>query len=103
MDIFESENAKLLVSALLSLKNERECRDFLEDLMTSKEVVSLSQRLAVAKLLCEKGKYSEVAKLTGASSATIGRVNRCIQYGSGGYRRALENLGAIEGAGGHGA
>lgn len=103
MDIFESENAKLLVSALLSLKDEGECRDFLEDLMTSKEIVSLSQRLAVAKLLCGKGKYSEVARLTGASSATIGRVNRCIQYGSGGYRRALENLGAIEGAGGNGA
>ena len=103
MDIFESENAKLLVSALLSLKNERECRDFLEDLMTSKEIVSLSQRLCVAKLLCEKGKYSDVARLTGASSATIGRVNRCIQYGSGGYRRALENLGAIEGADGNGA
>ncbi len=103
MDIFESENAKLLVSALLGLKDERECRDFLEDLMTSKEIVSLSQRLCVAKLLCEKGKYSEVAKLTGASSATIGRVNRCIQYGSGGYRRALENLGVIEGAGGNGA
>ena len=103
MDIFESENTKLLVSALLGLKNERECRAFLEDLMTSKEIVSLGQRLCVAKLLCQKGKYSEVAKLTGASSATIGRVNRCIQYGSGGYRRALENLGAVKGESGNGA
>ena len=103
MDIFDSENAKMLVSALLSLENERQCRDFLEDLMTSKEIVSLGQRLAVAKLLCEKSKYSQVAESTGASSATIGRVNRCIQYGSGGYRAVLENLGAINGGDGHGA
>lgn len=103
MNIFDSENAKMLVSALLSLKNEQQCRSFLEDLMTSKEIISLSQRLAVAKLLCEKGKYSEVSGLTGASSATIGRVNRCIQYGSGGYRAVLENLGVIDGEAGNGA
>ena len=71
--------------------------------MTSKEIVSLSQRLAVAKLLCEKSKYSQVAESTGASSATIGRVNRCIQYGSGGYRAVLENIGAVKEEGAHGA
>lgn len=95
MNIFDSENTKLLISALLSLKSEQECRNFLEDLMTSKEIVSLSQRLAVARLLCERGKYSQVAESTGASSATIGRVNRCIQYGSGGYRSVLGNLGLL--------
>ncbi len=103
MNIFDSENTKMLVSALLSIKDERQCRDFLEDLMTSKEIVSLSQRLAVAKMLCEKGKYSQVAEKTGASSATIGRVNRCIQYGSGGYLAVLKNLGLIRGEGGNGA
>lgn len=95
MNIFESDNARLLVDALLSLKDAEQCRHFLEDLMTSKEIVSMSQRLTVAKMLCQNSKYSEVANQTGASSATIGRVNRCIQYGNGGYRSVLEGLGCI--------
>ena len=95
MNIFDSDNARMLVAALLSLEDEEQCRHFLEDLMTSKEIVSISQRLAVAKMLCENNNYNQVSQLTGASSATIGRVNRCIQYGNGGYRAVLENLGLI--------
>lgn len=95
MDIFKSDNTKLLMDALLTLKDAEQCRHFLEDLMTSKEIISLGQCLAVAKMLCENSKYSEVAGQTGASSATIGRVSRCIQYGNGGHRSVLQDLGCI--------
>lgn len=95
MNVFDGGSAHMLVAALLSLKNEDQCQRFLEDLMTSREIISMSQRLAVAKMLCEGSKYSQVSRFTGASSATIGRVNRCVQYGSGGYRAAFENLGLI--------
>ena len=93
MNLFDSENVRMLVSALLALESEEQCRYFLEDIMTSRELVSISQRLAVAKLLCENEKYTAVAQKTGASSATIVRVNHCVQYGSGGYRSVLEKLG----------
>ena len=92
MQLFETENGKLLLRALTALSDEAECRAFLEDLLTGREIESVSQRLAVAKLLLGDSRYSEVERLTGASSATIGRVNRCIQYGGGGYRRVLEKL-----------
>ncbi len=102
MNVLDTENSKLLVSALLALKSEGECRAFLEDLMTSREILSMGQRLAVARLLCENEKYSQIAGSTGASSATIVRVNRCIQYGRGGYRAVLESIGAIGGEDGNG-
>lgn len=95
MNIFDNGNVHMLVAALLSLEDEEQCQHFLEDLMTSKEIISISQRLAVAKMLCENNKYSQVSQQTGASSATIGRVNRCIQYGNGGYKAVLEHLGVI--------
>ena len=99
MQLFESENGRLLLRALVCLDSETECRNFLEDLLTGREIESISQRLAVAKLLCAERKYSEVEERTGASSATIGRVNRCIQYGAGGYRTVLEKLGETAGEG----
>lgn len=92
MDVFHSEGAALLIQSILALKSEEECRAFLEDLMTGKEIQDCSQRILVASLLKEGMVYSRIAGATGASSATISRVNRCLTYGTGGYRKVLDRL-----------
>ena len=92
MDVFHTEGAALLVRAILALETEEECRAFLEDLMTGREIQDCSQRILVAKLLGQKLVYSRIAQVTGASSATISRVNRCCTYGAGGYRAVLDRL-----------
>ena len=94
MDVFHGEGAALLVRAILALETEDECRAFLEDLMTGKEIQDCSQRILVAKLLREDLVYSRIAQVTGASSATISRVNRCCTYGAGGYQTVLERIEA---------
>lgn len=81
-----------LVRALLSLENEEECFRLLEDLCTIREVRDLAQRLEVAQMLTDKITYTEIAAQTGASSATIGRVNRALSYGAGGYPIVLDKL-----------
>ncbi|SFH88537.1 TrpR-related protein YerC/YecD [Tindallia magadiensis] len=81
-----------LFRAILALETEEDCYRFFEDICTIKEIQSISQRLAVAKLLKEKKTYTEIEKQTGASTATISRVNRCLIYGSDGYQRILERL-----------
>lgn len=92
MDVFHTEGSALLVQAILALETEEECRAFLEDLMTGKEIQDCSQRILVARMLREKLVYSRIARDTGASTATISRVNRCCTYGAGGYRTVLERL-----------
>lgn len=81
-----------LVKALLLLEDEEECFRFLEDLFTIREVRDLAQRLEVAQMLEDKVTYAEIANRTGVSSATIGRVNRALSYGAGGYRIVLDKL-----------
>ena len=66
-----------------------ECYNFFEDVATINEIKSLAQRMHVAKLLNEKKVYTEIAEITGASTATISRVNKCLNYGSGGYNLIL--------------
>lgn len=78
--------------AVRSLETEEDCYRFFEDICTIKEIQSISQRLAVAKLLKEKKTYTEIEKQTGASTATISRVNRCLLYGADGYQRILQRL-----------
>ena len=92
MDVFRTEGSTLLIDAILSLKDREECRAFLEDLLTGKEIQDCGQRLMVARLLREKMVYSKIAAQTSASSATISRVNRCYTYGAGGYRLVLDRL-----------
>lgn len=94
MELFRGEGADLLVRAMLSLETEAECRAFLEDLMTGKEIQDCSQRILVAKLLRQDLVYSRIARETGASTATISRVNHCRTYGAGGYETVLERLEA---------
>ena len=81
-----------LCKALLSLETEEECFRLLEDLCTIREVRDLAQRLEVAQMLPDKVTYTEIAAQTGASSATIGRVNRALSYGAGGYPIVLEKM-----------
>ena len=77
--------------AILSLKTLEDCQLFFEDVATIKELQAMAQRFRVACLLDEGRNYIEVSETTGASSATISRVNRCLNYG-GGYRMALDYL-----------
>ena len=79
-----------LFEAILSLKNVDECYAFFEDVCTVKEIIEISQRLKVAKMLSAGVNYSTICKETGASTATISRVNKCLLYGSGGYRSVLK-------------
>lgn len=92
MEVFHGEGAELLVQAILALETPAECRAFLEDLMTGKEIQDCSQRILVAKMLGEKQVYNAITAATGASTATISRVNRCCSYGAGGYQLILERL-----------
>ncbi len=78
--------------AILSLKNIDECYSFFEDVCTIKELMDVSQRLEVAIMLNDKKSYQEISKATGASTATISRVNKCLNYGPGGYKTVLDNL-----------
>ena len=86
------KETKSLFKAMTLLKNEEECEKFLSDLFTINEIKSAAQRLEVARLLKEKVTFSEIEKKTGASSATISRVNRALNYGTGGYDAVLEKL-----------
>ena len=79
-----------LIDTLVSISDREVCSDFLEDLCTITEIKSMAQRLEVAKLLSDGNVYSEIAQKTGASTATISRVKRAMDYGSGGYRAILE-------------
>ncbi len=88
----ENQALELLVKAMLELKNEEDCRNFLEDLMTKKEQQDLGQRLLVAKMLTKQTVYSKIVQETGASTATISRVKRCLDYGAGGYSAVLSGL-----------
>ena len=79
-----------LFDAVLKLKSVEDCQKFFEDVCTIKELQDVTQRLQVAKLLVDGKNYQEVSKVTGASTATISRVNKCLNYGSGGYRLVIE-------------
>ena len=81
-----------LLRALLVLTGKEEAKALLDDLCTPKEVQAMAQRLQVARLLREGRTFTDIAERTGASSATIARVNRCLQAGPGGYRTVLDRL-----------
>ena len=85
-----------LFDALLRLQDAEDCRMFLEDLCTIKEVRALAQRLEIARRLDRGDSYLATVQATGASSATVSRVNRCLEYGAGGYRLMLKRLPELE-------
>lgn len=86
------EQLDQLFDAILSLETREECYQFFDDLATMNEISSLSQRLQVAKLLTEGHTYNVIEQETNASTATISRVRRCINYGSDGYKIVLDRL-----------
>ena len=88
----KSDAADHLFEAVLSLKSKEECYDFFEDLCTVNELLSLSQRFEVAAMLRGHKTYQEIAEKTGASTATISRVNRALNYGNDGYQLILERM-----------
>ena len=92
MNFYENEDFKLLVKAIVSIEDEAECISFLDDIMTKKEMADIAQRLMVAKLLSEQTVYNKIVEQTGASTATISRVNRAYNYGAGGYALILERI-----------
>ncbi len=79
-----------LCEAILSLENTDECYAFLEDILTISEIQSIAQRLAVARMLDDGQTYDDIERMTGASSATISRVKRCLTFGADGYRLVLD-------------
>ena len=81
-----------LFEAILALENQEECYRFFEDICTIKQLQSIAQWLQVAKLLRQKKTYSDIEKITTASTATISRINKCLVYGSDGYRLILDRL-----------
>ena len=85
-------NVDYLFKAILSLKTMDECYKFFDDLCTVPELKALSQRLEVAKMLNEGRVYSDIVAKTGASTATISRVNRSLNYGSDGYKVVFERI-----------
>ena len=88
----KNENVDFLFKAILSLETTEECYDFFEDLCTVQELKTLSQRIVVAKMLSEKCVYTDIVEQTGASTATISRVNRSLQYGCDGYDKIFERI-----------
>ena len=88
----DTDEVKNLYKAVVSLKSEEECMAFFEDLCTINEILSLSQRFEVAKMLREQKTYLEIADKTGASTATISRVNRSLNYGNDGYDMVFERI-----------
>ncbi len=88
----KSSETDELFKALMLLENTEECYNFFEDLCTVTELKSLSQRFHVAKLLSEGKTYIEVGELTGASTATISRISKCLSYGADGYNLILKRL-----------
>ena len=87
-----TEAVDYLFQAILSLENKEECYTFFEDICTINELLSLSQRFEVARMLREQKTYLEIAEKTGASTATISRVNRMLNYGTGCLGEVIDRL-----------
>lgn len=92
MEQMHTDSVQRLYRAFARLTTEEDCARFLEDLCTIKEVQDMAQRLDTAVLLDQGKNYQSIAKEVGISTATISRVSRCLNYGSGGYRKVLDDM-----------
>ena len=101
-EFLQDEQVRELADAMLTLSTQEEMLAFFEDIFTIHELQAVAQRLAVARLLRRKVTYQEIAEQTGASTATISRVNRCLTYGAGGYQQILSRLDERDEAAGKG-
>ena len=95
-DLEFKNDLDMLFKAILELQNIEECYKFFEDIATITELKAISQRIQVAKMLKEKKVYTEIAEATGASTATISRVNKCLNYGQDGYNIVLDRIDSKE-------
>ncbi len=93
MHHIENESMDRLFDVILNLESREECYRFFADICTVKELLDIAQRLDVAVLLEQGANYQTIAQQVGVSTATISRVSKCLNYGSGGYRDALKKLG----------
>jgi TrpR-related protein YerC/YecD len=89
---YQREDIDELFRAVLTLQDVEDCYRFFEDICTVNEINAIAQRLQVAKLLSQKKTYNEIEQITGASTATISRINKCLVYGADGYKRVLDRL-----------
>ena len=89
---FRSEAVDLLFQTFLNLESLEECYAYFEDICTIKEILDMAQRLETAILLSEGNSYQKIMEKVEISTATIGRVSKCLNYGTGGYRMAIEKL-----------
>ena len=92
MEKFNKASVEQFFDVILKLETIEECYKFFEDVCTVKEIQDLAQRLDIAVMLSEKSNYNLISQTVGASSATIGRVNKCLMYGSGGYNLAIDKI-----------
>src|SRR5699024_2637338 len=92
IDNLRGEELDKFFEAILSLENKEECYQFFDDVATINEIKSFAQRFHVANLLNDGKKYTEIEEMTSASTATISRVRRCLDFGSGGYKLVLERM-----------
>lgn len=90
MDKLHTAQVDELFEAILTLRTVEECYRFFEDACTVKEIMDIAQRLKTARMLSQGANYAEINRETGCSTATISRVRRCLEYGEGGYRTAIE-------------
>ena len=93
MHKLDKERLQRLYKAVLSLETEEECAAFFEDVCTIQETEAIAQRIEVACQLNKGKSYVDINKITGASTATICRVSRCLNYGSGGYKTVIKRMG----------
>ncbi len=93
---FSSESVDRLFETILNLQSVEECYEYFSDICTIKEVQDMAQRLDAAILLDKGLSYQKIIEKIDVSSATIGRVSKCLNYGSGGYRKAIDRLGDKE-------
>ena len=94
---FRSDSVDRLFKTILALETWEECDDYFEDLCTVKEILDMSQRLDTAILLKKGMSYQKISEQIDISTATIGRVSKCLNYGSGGYKKAIQKLEDTEG------
>ena len=96
MSQWHSPETDRLFEAIAALKNKEECYLFFEDVCTVKEILDIAQRFEAAKMLDAGTSYALVSQKTGMSTATICRVNKCLEYGNGGYRLAIDRMKETE-------
>lgn len=93
---YRSESVDRLFQAILNLETIEECYEFFDDICTIKEIQDMTQRMDTAILLSKGYSYHKITEIVDVSTATIGRVSKCLNYGSGGYRKAIDKLNISE-------